>query len=356
MKTIGRLILSAILFVLTGLLVAVAVSAPELVFSVYPAFSRKILSVLASVTSIVPFALWEILAALLILWFFYTLVRTFTQHRGFLRWLSGVVLGAVTALFLFVGLWGLGHLGPSVTGALGLEVREYSQQELYDAAVFYTDEASRLAALVGRDEASGVVQFEKFSVLAKQAGDGYLPLQEAYGIFDGSTVKIKRLAAAKLYSYAGTTGIFCPFTGEATVNPDTFAASLPFTMCHEIAHRMAVPAEDDSNFVAFLACRENPSLEFQYSGYYSAFIYCYNALNSADAQLAATLWERASNTLIADCRAASAHYEPYEGKVQDAAQKVNNAYLKAFQEEAGVQSYGAVADQLIALYQSELPA
>ena len=36
--------------------------------------------------------------------------------------------------------------------------------------------------------------------------------------------------------------------------------------------------------------------------------------------------------------------------MQDAAQKVNDTYLKAFSEEAGVQSYGAVVDLLLAYY------
>ena len=53
---------------------------------------------------------------------------------------------------------------------------------------------------------------------------------------------------------------------------------------------------------------------------------------------------------ITDLRAANEHYAQYEGKVQDAAQKVNDAYLKAFSEESGVQSYGEVADLLIAWY------
>ena len=42
----------------------------------------------------------------------------------------------------------------------------------------------------------------------------------------------------------------------------------------------------------------------------------------------------------ADIQAANTHYAQYEGKVQDAATKVNDTYLKAFSEEAGVQSYG----------------
>ena len=53
---------------------------------------------------------------------------------------------------------------------------------------------------------------------------------------------------------------------------------------------------------------------------------------------------------VTDAQAANEHYVQYEGKVQDAAQKVNDAYLKAFSEESGVQSYGEVADLLIAWY------
>ena len=36
--------------------------------------------------------------------------------------------------------------------------------------------------------------------------------------------------------------------------------------------------------------------------------------------------------------------------MQEVANKANDAYLKAFREESGVQSYGEVADLLIAWY------
>ena len=57
-----------------------------------------------------------------------------------------------------------------------------------------------------------------------------------------------------------------------------------------------------------------------------------------------------SSHVVTDLRAANEHYAQYEGKVQDAAQKVNDTYLKAFSEESGVQSYGEAADLLIAWY------
>ncbi len=351
MKTISRVILSAIFLVLTGLLAAAALFAPELVFSFYPDLSRKAISVLAAVTSPLPFAVWEVLALLVLLWAVYTLVRCFVRHRGFLNWLSGLLLGCCAAVFFFVAVWGLGHFGPSVGEQLGLAAREYSEDELYAAALHYAAQANVYAAQVERDS-DGVVSFSPFKTLAGQAGDGYAALSADYDCFDGSDARVKRLTAGTLYSYFGVTGIFCPFTGESSVNPDTFEASIPFTMCHEVAHRMGFPAEDDSNFCAYLACMANDSVEFRYSGAYSAFIYCYNALYAENRDRAAEVWAQASEQVKADCRAANSHYDQYEGKVQDAAQKVNDAYLKAFQEEAGVKSYGAVADYLIAWYQA----
>lgn len=349
MKTLSRVILSAILLALTGILVLTASNAPELVYSFYPDLSRRMAGTLASISAPFPFALWELAGLLVILWAVYTLVRSFARHRGLLRWLSGVVLGFSAALLVFVAVWGLGHFGPDVGEQMGLEVREYTENELYDAARHYTEQANACALQVKRD-GDGVVDFSDFRVLSTQAGQGYEKLAEQYSCFRGSNAPVKRLTAQELYSSFGITGIFMPFTGESGVNPDTFEASLPFTMCHEIAHRMAFPAEDDANFCAYLACMENPSPEFRYSGAYSAFLYCYNALYEVSPSRAAQVWETASPQLRADCHAASVHYEPYEGAVQDAAQAVNDAYLKAFQEEDGVKSYGAAADYLIAWY------
>ena len=321
MKTLGRLILSAIFLVLTGVMAAVAHSAPELVFAFYPDFSRKILSALASVTAAVPFCVWEILLLLAVLWLVYTLVNVFRRHgRGFCAWLSGVVLALSVFAFAFVAA-----------------------------------EATRLAPAVARD-AADVGQFSDFETLAAQAGAGYAPLAQRYALFTGSTARVKKLASWRLFSRFGITGIFVCVTGESCVNPDTYAAWLPFTMCHEIAHRQTVAAEDGANFCAYLACMENPSAEFQYSGAMAAYIYCSNALMKVDRTAASEIWNSVAPGIRADAQAANAHYAQYEGAVQDAAQKVNDVYLKAFSETSGVQSYGEVADLLIAWYQQQKTA
>lgn len=349
MKTIGRLILSAIFVVLTGLMVAAATSAPEFLFAFYPELSRRMLAAIAEVTAVVPFALWEVIVLLGVLWLIYTLVRTASQHRSIFRWLSGVVLAASVLVFAFVGLWGLNHFGPDVGQTLRLDVREYSREELTEATRYYAKQAAELSGAVTRD-AQQVAHFSDFSALAEQAGEGYQVLSADYDCFSGSTARLKRMIAWPLFSRFGITGIFVCLTGESCVNPDTYEAWLPFTMCHELAHRQAVAAEDGTNFCAYLACMKNSSAEFQYSGAMAAYVYCHNALYRVDAAAAGEIWNQLPAAVLADITAANTHYAQYEGKVQDAATKVNDAYLKAFSQESGVQSYGEVADLLIAWY------
>ena len=50
-------------------------------------------------------------------------------------------------------------------------------------------------------------------------------------------------------------GFYSPWTGEALVSPNLSAAALPFTACHELAHRMGVADEGAANIAAWIACR-----------------------------------------------------------------------------------------------------
>ena len=349
LRTIGRLLLSAIFLVLTGLLVLAARYAPQLVFAFYPAFSRWALGAISAVTSLLPVAVWEILAGLAILWLLYTFVCVFTRHRSILCWLAGVVLGVCVGVFVFVALWGLNHFGPSAGEQLNLSVREYTKEELISATKYYAAQVNDLSSSVSRDSRN-LAHFESFDALSKKAGAGYDQLAARYALFTGSHDPVKKLATWRMFSQFGITGIFVCFTGEACVNPDTYEVWLPFTMCHELAHRQTVAAEDDANFCAYLACMENESAEFRYSGAIAAYVYCHNALYKADKAAASEIWNSLAPGVSADIQAANTHYAQYEGKVQDAATKVNDTYLKAFSEEAGVQSYGEAADLLIAWY------
>lgn len=348
MKLIGRLILAAFFLALTGALIYTATQAPDYVFLWYPAFSRAVLSKLATLTAPIPFAVWELLLGLILIFSFYTLVRAIRKAH-FLRWLSGLIAALSIAVFLFVALWGLNHFGPTLSESVGYGSKTHTVEELTAATAYFAEKSSEWAPQVRRDENNRYAP-ASFDFLAAHAGDGYAVLAESFDRFSGSTVRAKRLISGKLFNYLGITGLSVPYTGEVCVNPDTYPASLPFVMCHEMAHRLGAAAEEDADFCAFLACLANGAPDFRYSGYYSAFLCCYNALFEADPNAATNVWDALSPTMREECEGAESHYRPYEGALQDAAQSVNDAYLKSFSQERGILSYEDVSSNLVSWY------
>lgn len=348
-KTILRLTLSGTLLLLTGLAVLAAKYFGAFLFDFYPAFSRWVTSILAGATSIVPFALCEILLAALLLWFIISLIRAIVKRR-MVRWLTGVLLIVCILLTSFIGIWGLNYYAPPMQERLGLSDRQFTVEELKEATVYYRDRANEFAYSVTRDE-NGVMVAYDFDDLAKAAGEGFETLGQTIEDFDGSTVRVKKLLSSPLQGKLGTTGVFICLTGESCVSTTTHSASMPFTMCHEIGHRMAFAREDEANFAGFLACAASRRPEFQYSGYYAAFRYCYNALYAKNPTAAAEVWSGVTAAVARDWADSAAHYEELRNETAaELSDTVYDAYLKSFSVESGVQSYGEVTDLLLVWY------
>lgn len=348
-KTILRLLLSGALVVLTGIMVLAAKFLTPFVFSFYPDLSRGAIKVLAAITSILPIALCELLLVFLLIWFFVTLLRAIKRAR-MVRWLTGVLLSVCLLVTAFVGLWGLNYYAPPMQERLNIPSRQYTAQELKEAALYYRDTANALSTQVQRGADGAMVEYD-FDTLAKQAGEGFETLAKTYDCFDGSTVRVKKLLSSPLMGKIGMTGGFICLTGESCVSTTTHAASMPFTMCHEIGHRMAFAREDEANFAGFLACAASERPEFRYSGYYAAFRYCYNALYNADPQAASEVWAGVSAGVAADWSASVKHYKAIRNETAaEVTDNVYDTYLKSFSVESGVQSYGEVTDLLLDWY------
>ncbi len=347
MRVIGRLILCAVLLFLTVALVSAATYMPGF-FLLYTPLSKDAAAFLSGVTASFPFPVWQALAVLGLLLLVYSLVRCFARKRGFLRWVAGVAVCGSFLVLAFTALWGLNHWASDLEDQLGLNTEHISVSELAEVTSYFASEANRLAASVPRAADGTMVVDAKAAAVT--AGAAFAPLAVLNPLFDGSQEPVKLLLAPELFSRSGTTGLYLCLTGEACVNPDTYPASLPYTMCHEVAHRLTVAGEDEANFCAFLACQASSDLVFQYSGSYSSFIFCYNALEEADSQAAEAVWEQLSEDVRLDVLRASEYYEPYKGPLQETVQQINDTYLKACQEEDGIDSYGKVTDLLVGWY------
>ena len=324
-----------------------------LVDMVYPYVTRMLQTLLAEWSSEVAFCLWQFFAIALVVGILTTIVLAIVLRWNLIQLVGWYAAAASLLFFLHTGLYGLnGYSGP-ISDDIRLRMTEYSLSELEEATQYYRDQANALAAQVKRD-ASGNPVFPEFNELATQAEAGFdsLVYDSNYSIFAGSTLPVKALGWADMYTSMGITGFTMSLTGEAAVNPQIPAVSLPFTMCHEMAHRMCIATESDANMAAFLACRSNPSIEYQYSAYFMAYRYCYNAIAGLGTAQAQEVMQRLKSGISPEFYQDLASYNSFfaekkDEKATQVADTVNDTYIKSQGDERGVASYGAVCDYLV---------
>ena len=327
---------------------------------VYPYMTRLIQTTLADWSSGVEFCLWQLLAIVLVVVVLSSLVVTIILKWNFFQWLGWVLAGAGCLWMLHTGIYGLNyHAGP-LAEDIRLNVTDFYETELVSATTYFRDQANKLALEVPRD-AMGDPDYPSFEELADMAGDGFdvLVYDRSYSVFAGSKVPVKKLSWAEMYSSMRIFGVTMPLTGEAAVNPMIPSVYMPYTMCHEMSHRMCIAQERDANLAAYLACINHPDPIFQYSGYFAAFKTCYDALLSVGTSTAKNaakeIFAGADDLVKGDLADYNVFFTEHEDETaSNLASSVNDTYIKVSGDEAGVKSYGEVCDLLVSWHIQEI--
>ncbi len=320
--------------------------------------------VMSHVTGLLPFSLMELgilvlpVAAIVALIIFTIHMVRDKNERGF-RFVKGILncfcIGGIVVFLLFIGC-SVNYYRYTLAEHLELTIEPASGEELYELVVSLAQEASEIRGqLADYEDEEGVykMSFSK-KELGKKAVSAFVKLAEEYPIFSGYYPQPKRLIFSRLMSETQMTGVFCPFTMEANVNIDISDYSIGSTMCHELAHLNGFIREDEANYIAYLAACASDDLELRYSGLMEALILSGNALSRKNADLYRQAWSYYSEGIVRDLAANSRYWKQFEDTViSNTTEKLNDAYLKANNQEDGVQSYGRMVDLLLAAYKKE---
>jgi hypothetical protein len=272
-------LIAGILAVCTWAITQFAASHALLLDMVYPYMIRVVVPSLTQWTANVSFCMWQMLLLFAIAGILASVVLMLVFRWNPIQWFGWVM--AVVSLFslLNTGILGLGQYNSSISESLRLEMQDYSQSHLEATAIYYRDLANELSSQVKR-KADGTADLSDFEDLVKWAGNGFdqLTYDRGFAALSGNTAPVKALGWSDLYTSRGITGMTVLLTGESAVNLQVPQAALPFTICHEMAHRMGIAQDADADFAAILACSDNDSIEYRYAGYLMAYRACYLAL------------------------------------------------------------------------------
>lgn len=272
--------------------------------------------------------------------------------------LQNLLCLAAVVYFGYVLLCGVNYHRYPVAYHLGLTVEKSTEDELAGLYAELAGRATELRAKISTVDERGVYVLPYSErQLGKEAKKAYQEFAKEYPVFDGVYPVPKHVFFSRIMSWTEITGVFTPWTMEANVNIDISPYSIASTMCHELAHLRGFMREDEANYIAYRTCMASASVDLQYSGTMLALIHTGNALYRQNADRYFELYRAyVSPEVSADLVANNEYWDQFEKPVVgettvgEIADKVNDAYLKANDQEDGTKSYGRVVDLLLAEY------
>ncbi|MGI6562052.1 MAG: DUF3810 domain-containing protein [Clostridia bacterium] len=187
--------------------------------------------------------------------------------------------------------------------------------------------------------------FKRASLGYEEAGVRYPELKGNYGIPKG-------VFLSRYWSYTGIAGMYFPFTAEANINTNLPHFMLPSVTAHEMAHQRGFAREDEANYIAYLTGRLHPDPDFQYSGVMLALRYTMSTLRKVREDLYMEVLSEYGEGILRDFLAWQDYKEKYEGLINDLTSDINDLYLKANNQEEGIESYGRMVALLLADYRA----
>lgn len=338
--------------------------------------SAPIRGVFALLSSIYPFAIMEIIATVLVIFFFYYVIKSIrdtSRRRGKWKHLGKRFLPIlVIALYLwgaFSWLWSSGYHATGFAERYGFSGGGGTVEELTIVTEHFAQRANEVSTEVPRD-AEGRYLADRRQMFAESV---YVfdNISEEFPSLSGRLFRPKAMLFSWLMSITGYSGMYFALTGEAMININPPGIMMPATVAHEHAHQLGVFSEDEANFVAILACITSENAVFKYAGYLKGLNYLLNALAGVDGEA----WHRISDSLTAEVRADRQEVRTFWAErttadtglefldnilstimetASDVVDRIYDTYLRAQDQELGILSYGACVDLLVEYFRPRL--
>ncbi len=137
----------------------------------------------------------------------------------------------------------------------------------------------------------------------------------------------------------GISGMYFPFSGEATLDKGLHGIRFPSTALHEWSHSMGYTNEGDCNLLAYLAAQSSTNIFIRYSAEIERLreeLY-FTAMQNQD------LYQEIIDSIPAivqnDLQNIRTHHAKYRGLISDIGNWANDQYLKTLSGENGIDEY-----------------
>lgn len=295
----------------------------------------------------VPFSVGDVFySALIILalrWLYLNITKIKSKPIGFFLDITATLS---IAYFLFNMLWGFNYYRVPLHKTLDVE-RDYSTEQLIRLTESLILKANSLHNALGYKDSIKVENPYSHKETFDLSTNGYDNLSEKFPTFSYHPKSIKTSSWSLGLTYMGYSGYYNPFTAEAQVNDKIIGHRFAVVTCHEEAHQLGYAAENEANFLAYLATTNNDSLYFQYAGTIFALRYCINELARRDMDLYEKIIETVHFGILESYREVREFWQSYAGPLEFISKTFFDRFLKANNQDLGIQSYSYMVALLV---------
>lgn len=297
--------------------------------TLYPLFAF----VLSFISKWVSFSLDDVFYAVLTIFLISLLILPFFTR---LKWGKSLFLFVQTAAIcyaLFYWFWGFNYYRSGINERLSIAKSKPDTVQLvrvFEKLIAETNAAYCSFDSISKPEIVGLVE----SSYQKHAS--FLKID-----YPNGTRVPKPITISNFFAKAGIAGYYGPFFSEAHLNDSLLMVEYPAVLAHEYAHQFGITSEAEANFYGWLVCSRSESKHLRYSvnlGMTNYFLAQTKRLHSFP-----RLVHQIDKRVIADIRNMQQHWVRMRNeKIDKAAGKVNDAYLKTHKIEKGIEDYFGV--------------
>jgi hypothetical protein len=355
-KTIKHRAVAVVLLFVLSMLLSIIESFPDFIERFYSeGLYPVICTILHLLFNFIPFsvgdAFYIVLVVLGLIAFVKIIRLLFTKKfEAFLSYLLKTILVVQVLYLVFYLFWGLNYYRSSAAKRLGLQDTSYTIHDIENVTTKLIDSANLYRSILNDSDlqVSNAIIYQN----AEQAIKGLSRQSEMYVSY---RPKAKSAMLTWATNYLQTAGYYNPFTGESQVNYQMPVFMRPATTTHELSHQMGFGAEDEADFVGFLAGISSQNKLLKYSAYYMGVDEFMRSIRRRDSVTYKSLKACISPAVLNDFKTEHLYWKSFEGRTGTLTGMFYDYFLKANNQPHGLKTYNRMIRLTMAWYRKNGP-
>ncbi|WP_159024043.1 DUF3810 domain-containing protein [Formosa sp. L2A11] len=268
-------------------------------------------------------------------------------------WLIDILSTVTLIYFAFHLFWGMNYYRLPLHKNLNLEA-DYTTEQLFKITDLLIDKTNTLQSEITKNDTIKVEMPYSKSEIMKRSEAGYKNLEAQYPHLKYHPRSIKKSLFSVPLTYMGFSGYLNPLTNEAQVDYLIPTYKFPTTAAHEMAHQLGYAAENEANFIGCLATINNDDIYMKYSGYAFGLRHCLNEIYRRDPKQYEIYIKKVNVGVLKNYEETRVFWESYQNPLEPLFKVTYNSYLKANNQQGGMESYSYVVALLVNYFHKNL--